>query len=110
MATIASSGTGEASTRCCQPAMSSRFVRTWRNPLSESTTARRMAACVVGVIVAPAYVAGPTPTRLVGIPVTPWSQPVHPVPGDPACSGKSPLDVGGVREIPAEPPDDEGDL
>src|SRR3954454_4837933 len=44
-ATIASSGTGEASTRCCQPMPSSRLPRTCRKPVSESITARRTAAC-----------------------------------------------------------------
>ena len=54
MATSASSGTGEASTRCCQPAAPRRLVRTCRKPLSESRIARRTAACVVVVIWAPA--------------------------------------------------------
>src|SRR4051812_39868682 len=39
MATIASSGTGLARTRYCQPAPSRRFERTCRNPLSASRTA-----------------------------------------------------------------------
>src|SRR3954454_3061202 len=38
--TSASIGTGPASTRCCQPAASSRLARTRRNPVSESSTAR----------------------------------------------------------------------
>src|SRR3954467_12257453 len=42
---MASSGTGEASTRCCQPIPSRRLASTWRNPESESITARRTAAC-----------------------------------------------------------------
>ena len=41
IATIASSGTGLASTRYCQPAPSSRLERTCRNPVSESSTAMR---------------------------------------------------------------------
>ena len=43
IATIASSGTGEASTRYCQPMPSRRLPSTCRNPVSESITASRTA-------------------------------------------------------------------
>src|SRR5215217_6750827 len=110
MATSASSGTGEASTRCCHPAVSSRFVNTCRNPLSESTTARRMAACVVVVIAPPAYAALPTPTRLQPAPVTAWSQPVYTLRGDPAISGDPGSHVRGVGELAEQARHDERDL
>src|SRR4051812_42584095 len=58
METSASTGTGLASTRCCQPAASSRLARTWRNPVSESRTARRMGGwLVVGAITRTSIVA-----------------------------------------------------
>ena len=48
IATSASSGTGLASTRYCQPAPSSRLESTCRNPVSASSTAiRTEAGCVI---------------------------------------------------------------
>ena len=50
MATIASSGTGLASTRYCQPALSSRLVSTWTKPVSESSTASRIGGWPVAAV------------------------------------------------------------
>src|SRR5215212_2233490 len=63
IATIASSGTGLASTRCCQPAPSSRLARTCRKPVSESRTAIRIGAG--GLIWSAAYGPRPTPVHAI---------------------------------------------
>src|SRR5829696_2938243 len=65
--TTASSGTGLASTRYCQPALSTRFARTCRKPVSESSTAMRIAGCVIW---SAGYDRGPTPC----VRITAWSQ------------------------------------
>ena len=54
MATSASGGTGDAKTRCCQPARWSRFARTVGSPLSASTIPSRIADRAV--VIAPASI------------------------------------------------------
>src|SRR5215210_1266531 len=98
MDTSVSIGTGLASTRCCQPAASSRLASTCRNPVSESSTARRMGGWPVAMAssIAPGDDAVTRPARG----VTGWSQ----------VRRAGPQSPGGVRELAEQPGHDEGDL
>ena len=103
----ASIGTGLASTRCCQPAASSRFASTCRKPVSESSTPRRTGGWPVVDAIAQRRIVG---IRRHGYGYRPRVTPGLQVARPPRKHRELKRAMRGVRELSKQPGNNEGDL